>query len=234
VSADRHPNHRTRNSFLRLPLVGILLLSFPVAWAGIITEATRTFTVGTDIADVQDPPVSFLQTITDSGIASLTRVDIGLNLVGRDSGGFAGEMFVSLNKNLSLTSVLANRVGFSGTDSIGLPYDGWNVTFSDLAASDLHTVVQTSGVLTGTYQPDGRTDPTGSLRPELLSVFAGETGNGDWRLNVADLGVGGTMRLVGWSLTLTGVEIPEANTYAAGIAVILAVGGAWWRRTRRR
>ena len=156
----------TMNRFLRLPLVGIAVLSASTAWAVVITEPTRTFTVGTDIADLQDPPVSFLQIISDSSIASLTRVEVGLNLVGRGSGGFAGEMFVSLNKDLSLTSVLVNRVGFSGTDSIGLPYDGWNVTLSDLAASDLHTVIQSLGVLNGTFQPDGRTDPTSSLRPD--------------------------------------------------------------------
>ena len=227
-------SRRTVNRFLRLPLLGIAVLSASTVRAVVITEPTRTFTVGTDIADLQDPPVSFLEIISDSNIESLTRVEVGLNLVGRGSGGFAGEMFVSLNKDLSLTSVLVNRVGFSGTDSIGLPYDGWNVTLSDLGASDLHTAIQGLGVLTGTFQPDGRTDPTSSLRPEPLGVFIGETGNGEWRLNVADLELGGTMQLASWSLTLTGVEIPEANTYAAGFAVIAAAGFTWWQRARRR
>jgi hypothetical protein len=218
---------------LRLPLLGLALGAACLAVSGAVTE-TRTFTVTTDIADLQDPPLSFLQTITDSSIQSLTRVEVGLSLVGRDFGGFAGEMFVSLNKNLSITSVLINRVGFSSTDSIGLPYNGWNVTLSDLAASDLHTVVQPSGVLTGTYQPDGRVDPTSSIRPEMLNLFSGGTGNGEWRLNVADLGLGGTMRLTGWSLTFTGELIPETGTSAAAVAMAIAVGGMWWQRQRRR
>jgi hypothetical protein len=217
-----------------LSLVGVLLGATTRLGAVVITEATRTFTVGTDIADLQDPTVSFLQTITDSSIASLTRVEVGLNLVGRGSGGFASEMFVSLNKDLSLTSVLVNRVGFSSTDSIGLPYDGWNVTLTDLAASDLHNVVQSLGVLSGTYQPDGRTDPASTLRPEMLNLFNGESGNGDWRLNIADLGVGGTMRLVGWSLTLTGVQVPEPGTYGAGAAILALTGASWWQARRRR
>ena len=66
-----------------LSLVGVLLGATTRLGAVVITEATRTFTVGTDIADLQDPTVSFLQTITDSSIASLTRVEVGLNLVGR-------------------------------------------------------------------------------------------------------------------------------------------------------
>ena len=201
---------------------------------GVITESPRVSTVNWDIADLQDPPLSFLQHITDSSIASLTRVEVSLNLVGRGTGGFAAEMFVSLNKDLSLTSVLVNQVGVSPTDSIGLPYNGWNVTLSDLAASDLHSVVQTSGVLSGTYQPDGRIDPTSSLRPELLGIFNGGAGNGDWRLNVADLGLGGTMRLVSWSLTLTGEQVPESGTYGAGAALLAATAASWWRARRRR
>ena len=219
----------------RLLLHGAALLSAAmVTCAGVVTEAARTSTVNWDVADLQDPPVSFLQSVSDSSITSLTRVEIGLNLVGRGVGGFAGEMFVSLNKDFSLTSVLVNQVGVSSTDSIGQPYNGWNVTLTDLAASDLHTVTQSSGDLTGTYQPDGRIDPTSTLRPELLGIFNGGTGNGDWRLNVADLGLGGTMRLVSWSLTLTGDQLPEPGTYAAGVALLAITAATWWRRSRQR
>jgi hypothetical protein len=223
-------------NFLPRPLLlgAALLAAATGVRAGVITESPRVSTVNWDIADLQDPPLSFLQHITDSSIASLTRVEVSLNLVGRGAGGFAGEMFVSLNKDLSLTSVLVNQVGVSPTDSIGLPYNGWNVTLSDLAASDLHTVVQTSGVLSGTYQPDGRIDPTSSLRPELLGIFNGGAGNGDWRLNVADLGLGGTMRLVSWSLTLTGEQVPEPGTYGAGAAILALTAANWWRARRRR
>ncbi len=219
----------------RTPLfLALALLSGTVASATIITEPTRTFTVGTDIPDFQDPPLSFLQTISDSSIFSLTQVQISLNLVGTPaSSGFAGEMVVLLNKNLSLTSVLLNRAGFSGTDSVGQPYDGWNVTFSDLAASDVHLATLDSGVLTGTYQPDGRVNPIDTLRPELLDVFNGETGNGDWRISVGDLEAGGTMRLASWSLTLTGEAVPEPGTWAAIVAMAGLTGVTWWRRNAR-
>ncbi len=220
---------------MKIPfLLATVLCTAASLQGGIITEPTRTFVVGSDIADLQNPPVNFLQTISDSSILSITQVQVGLNLVGRDGGGFASEMFVSLNKDLSLTSILVNRVGVSATDSVGQSYDGWNVTLSDLAGSDLHAAIQETGLLTGTYQPDGRTDPTSASRPELLNIFNGGTGNGDWRLSVGDLDLGGTMRLVSWSLTLTGdiAAVPEPSTLAAGLVVLGLMGATWWRRSR--
>ena len=123
--------------------------------ATIVTEATRNYTVGYYFSDLQDPPVSFLQTISDSTITSLTGVVVGLNLVGSTEGnGFASEMFVSLNKDLSLTSILLNSVGVTSSNPlVGQGYDGWNVSFQDGAANgDIHDVVLSAGVLTGLYE----------------------------------------------------------------------------------
>jgi MYXO-CTERM domain-containing protein len=92
-------------------------------------------------------------------------------------------------------------------------------------------------VLTGTFQPDGRTGPTDTLRPAMLSAFNGGAGNGDWRLNLGDLSAGGTMQLVSWSFTLTGEDsvspIPEAGTWAAGLGLAALAGATWWRARRR-
>ncbi len=208
-------------------LLATAALAFTSASADIVE--TRTFVVGTDIADIQDPPASFLQTITDSNIGYITKVVVGLNLVGRGDGGFAGEMFVSLNKDLSITSILANRVGVGPGVPIGQSYDGWRVTLDDDASTDLHLWTQDTGVLTGTFQPDGRELPTDSLRPELLELFDGGAANGNWRLNVGDLEQGGTMSLESWSLTITGT-VPEASTYAAGAGLIGVVGAFCLRR----
>lgn len=202
-----------------LCILGALVSMATLAPAEIVTETTRTFTVNQTIADPQDPPQLFLQTINDSAILSLTRVDVGLHLVGTPlNNGFASDMYVMLNQNLSLTSILLNRVGVSDSDPVGFYYDGWNVTFSfDAAGGDIHLVNtgDGSGVLSGTYEPDGRVNPTDSVRSSLLDVFNGSTGNGDWRLGVADLSTGGQMQLVSWSLTLTGENtVPEPSTYA--------------------
>ena len=221
--------------FIRSAVFGtIAALSLATASAAIVTEATRTYSVNLDIPDYQDPPQTFLQTISDSLITSLTQVQVSLNLVGNPSGsGFASEMTVFLNKDLGASAMLLNRVGISGTDAIGQSYDGWNVTFSDNAGSDIHLATLGSGVLSGTYQPDGRVLPTDTLRPEMLSVFNGGTGNGDWRLAIADLELGGTMRIQSWSLTLTGEAVPEPSTWGAIGALVGVTGLTWWRRTRR-
>jgi hypothetical protein len=212
-----------------LPLLAALCGPAFVTHAVIITEPTRTYSVGYDLADVVNPGAFFQQTIADSAIVSLTDVRVGLHLVGRGVGGFAGELVVSLNKDLSVTSLLLNRVGVSGGNPFGFGYDGWNVTLADDGAGgDIHAASLVSGILTGEFAPDGRTSPTSALRPALLNVFNGGTGNGDWYLSVADVAAGGTMRLESWSLTLTGdnglVAVPEAGTWAAGLLVAGLVG----------
>lgn len=196
------------------------------AQAVVITEPTRTYSVGYDLADIVNPGAVFQQLIGDSTIVSLTDVRVGLHLVGRGVGGFASELVVSLNKDLTVTSLLLNRVGITGSDPLGFGYDGWNVSLADGAAGgDIHHASLVSGILTGEFAPDGRISPTSALRPATLGLFNGGTGNGDWYLSVADLAAGGTMRLESWSLTLTGdngqAEIPEATTWAGGVVVVL-------------
>ncbi len=222
-----------------LPLFTAALGTTLAARAVVITEPARTYAVGYDLADLANPGAVFQQTITDSAILSLTDVRVGLHLVGRGPGGFASEMVVSLNKDLSVTSLLLNRVGVTSGNALGFGYEGWNVSLADGAAGgDIHAASLVSGVLTGEFAPDGRTSPTSALRPAQLGLFAGGTGNGAWYLSVADLAAGGTMRLESWSLTLTGenglVEVPEASTWAAGLALALLGGYGWRRRTSFR
>jgi hypothetical protein len=213
-----------------LPIALSLLAAVPAAQAVPTVEPTRIFTVGADIADLQDPPVSFLQTVTDSDIFSLTKVEVGLVLVSRGAGGFASEMHVSLNKDFGATALLLNRVGVSASDPLGLAYEGWDVTFSDGAANgDIHTSALSSGIQNGIWQPDGRILATDTDRPLQLGVFNGGTGNGDWRLSIADLDTGGTMRLQSWSLTLTGA-VPEPAEMAGVVGLGLLAVAAWRRR----
>ena len=173
---------------------------------GVLVEATRTFTVGKTLLDLQDPPLTVSETITNSPIKILTEVRVGLNLVGVPSGrGFASEIYVSLNKDLEVASILLNQVGLRDNDPVGFGYDGWQVTFSDSAASDVHLQDIGTGVMTGEIQPDGRLKPEDLLRPAMLSALTGGVANGQWYLSVADLDFGGSMRLESWSLTLAGL-----------------------------
>lgn len=223
----------------KLLVIVTFLSTLSLAAADVITEATRTFNVNLDISDPQDPPQFFLETINDSAILSLTKVQVGLQLVGtpQNDNGFASDMYVALNLNLGTTSILLNRVGIITDGDIGYYYYGWDVTFSDDAAGGDIYGVDTSdglGILSGDYEPDGRTSPTDISRPSLLSVFNGSAGNGDWRLLVGDLAEGGQMQLVSWSLILTGeTTIPEPSSVAlfalCGLGVV-----AWKKRLKRK
>ena len=187
--------------------LSLLWLACTVAQAGgVVVDATRSFTVGKNLLDLQDPPLTVSAVITNSPIKILTEVKVGLHLVGEPSGrGFASEIYVSLNKDLQVSSILLNQVGVRDSDLVGFGYDGWQVTFSDSAVLDVHLQDIGSGVMTGEIQPDGRLKPEDILRPAMLSAMLGGTGNGDWYLSVADLDFGGTMRLESWSLTLAGL-----------------------------
>ena len=171
----------------------------------VVTETYGPFTPGTVITDNDAVATSFLASISTSAISSLTDVSISFELRGSPEGsGFANDMFASLIK-----SPLGGPVGVSDPTAILLNqvsgfYDGWNITLSGSGSGDIHDELLGSGILTGTFEPDGRLAPGDTLRPGMLDLFDGLAGNGDWRLNVADLSEFGEMELVSWSLTLTG------------------------------
>jgi hypothetical protein len=223
-----------------------LLAAAATAHAATVTETYGPFTPGTPIADNDPVLTPFLLSLDSSAILSLSEVTIRFELRGSPGGdGFASDLFASLIRTplgdllapADPTAVLLNRVGVTDLNPVGYAYDGWDITLSDGAATDIHTVNLAGGVLGGTFQPDGRLVPTDNGRPALLGVFAGLTGNGDWRLNLGDFNAGGTMELVSWELTLTGdtlvPAVPEASTWAAGAGLAALIGGGWWRRSRR-
>ncbi len=231
-----------------LTTAAALLAAATSVHAASVIETYGPFTPGTLITDDDPVLTAHLHSVTTSAILELTEVEVSFQFWGTTEGaGFASDVFVSLLRSpvgdtplvTDPSAVLLNRVGISGGDPVGFGYDGWNVTLKDGAANDIHGESIVSGVLSGTFQPDGRLAPTddGTGRLALLSAFAGLPGNGDWRLNVGDLAGGGQMQLVSWSLTLIGEDamigvVPEASTWAAGLGLLAAVGGI--RRRARR
>ncbi len=222
-------------------LIAAAVLAVGSARAALVTEIYTPTILTTAIADNQPVLTSFLTTVNNSAIQALTEISISFELSGTTAGaGFASDIFASLLKSpvgvaptvSDPMAVLLNRVGITGSDPIGFGYDGWNIVLRDSAATDIHGQSLVSGVLTGTFQPDGRSGATDAGRPFLLGTFNGGGGNGDWRLNVGDLAQNGSMQLVGWSLSLTG-EVPEASTWAAGLAVLGLLGWNCWRARRR-
>ena len=235
------PKHDTFR-LLKMPMktfvqTACLMATALTATAAIVTE-NYSYTVGSPTGNIPDTGLTaiFSQTISGSQIETLTSVRVGLHLTGTATGeGWAGDLYVALNRDLgSQTSVLLNQVGVTAGNAAGHGYDGWNVTLRDDAAADIHGVTLSSGVLTGTHQPDGRLSPTDTARDAQLAVFNGMTGNGTWYLNLADLSRGGTMVLNSWSLELVGNEysaVPEPGAWATLGGGVL-VGFAVWRRRR--
>ena len=225
---------KTQPFLLTAALLGVL----PALNAAVITES-YTFNVGSTAGDIPDGGSTlFSQLVSASQIVQLTEVQVSLDLKG--SSGWAGDMFVSLNRGLGTqTAVLLNQVGVTGSDPAGSGYGGWNVVFKDSAPNgDVHLGVPTAPatVLTGSWQPDGRLSPSGSSRTALLDVFNSAAANSTWYLHVADLSSSGTMTLNSWTLSFTGdtsSSVPEPQHFAAFAGASL-LGFALVRRFIRR
>ena len=225
---------KTQPFLLTAALLGVL----PALNAAVITES-YTFNVGSTSGDIPDGgSTTFSQLVSASQIVQLTEVQISLDLKG--TAGFAGDMFVSLNRDLGTqTAVLLNQVGLTGSNAAGFSYEGWNVVFRDSAANgDVHLGQPTAPatILTGDWEPDGRLSPSGSSRTALLSVFNNDAANSTWYLQVTDRSTGATMTLNSWTLSFTGdtsSSVPEPQHFAAFAGASL-LGFALVRRFIRR
>jgi hypothetical protein len=157
--------------------------------------------------------------------ATIGSLSVTLTLSGVDSGGFNGDMYVLLSHD-GASSVLLNRPGKTSGNPFGFGDNGMSVTFvDDMGYSDIHNVQADGGLLTGTFQPDGRReDPAtvtdASPRGASLSSFKGLPVDGRWNLMLFDLIGGGQLRLDSWGLKITLVPEPEVT----GVAVATALG----------
>lgn len=212
-----------------------------VLWASPLKAAlTETYTFSGLNLDIPDGNLSGLvyqQTISSS-ITEINFITVTLNI----SGGYNGDLYCYLSHSSGFAALL-NRVGRTAGDSFGYGNGGFNVTFSDAAATDIHAYqtvsysLNGSGQLLGTWQPDARNvDPLSvldtSTRSAYLSSFDGLGASGQWTLFLADMSGGDVSTLNGWSMEITGV--PEPVTTALAIFATLAVGSTLVRKGLRR
>jgi len=150
---------------------------------------------------------------------------------------FDGDFYAFLTHNGKM-AVLLNRVGVTGSNPYGYADSGLNVTFSDKAVNgNIHyyqsVVNPNGGVLTGTWQPDGRNvSPISSgsaiaatLPTADLSSFVGQAADTSWTLFIADTSQYGEGKLVGWNLEITGngVSVPDATNTLVLLMLLLAL-----------
>ena len=149
------------------------------------------------------------RTISDApgAIGSLT---VSLNI----SGGWNSDLYGCLvhvdTGNQTASAILLNRIGITGSTPFGNTGVGMSVTLSSDTATDYGNIRDAaSGVITGTYNPD---NALGSL-----VVFNGMTGNGTWKLFLADLSGGNQSTVESWELNLVITAVPEPVNVALGI-----------------
>lgn len=200
--------------------------------SGSLLNAATTivdYTVNSTVPDNNPTGYADNRVIISSPVTSITSVEVRLIV----SGGWNGDLYAHLSHSSGF-SVLLNRPGRTSLDTVGSSSSGFNVTFSDDAFDDIHTLIPGSGLVTGYWQPDGReidpdlvvdTDP----RTAYLSSFQGLTANGTWTLFVADNSAGDESTLLGWGLTILGTPEPSR-----AMLLMFGMAGLVMRRVRRR
>lgn len=166
-----------------------------------------------------------------SSVTQITGVRVKLKIAGE----FNGDLYGYLRHGSGL-SILLNRPGRATGNDAGYDDAGFDLTFADSAATDVHvyqSATNTGGnTLLGLWQPDGRNVDPGSVldsdaRTKLLAQFTGANASGDWTLFLADMESGGTNQLVGWELEVTGLNRPLiAWSTPADIVYGTALGAA--------
>lgn len=195
-------------------LIAGLLAAAAVGAQADLSETSTFLGVNLAIPDYSPSGVRDTRTIA-SDIAYITSLQVHLKITGN----FNGDLYVYLQHQSGLT-VLLNRVGRTATSPFGYIDSGFDVTFSDSAANDIHNYEKVAtpaagSPLTGTWQPDGRfVNPTAVLdtspRTTFLTNFNGLAASGTWVLFLADLDPGGLSTLNSWSLQITGM--PQTTT----------------------
>jgi|SRR6185369_12290211 len=227
-----------------------ILLILSLTLGASIDCVSQTVIVNSGIPDNDDN--GLVSTVNVSGApTTIQDVTITLNISsasGLGNAAWNGDLYAYIahdSGTASGFSVLLNRVGVTALNSSGYGDPGFAITFSDVAADDIHNYQTLSptfdgtGRLTGSWQPDGRNIPPTSLgetfdsasRTAGLSSFSGLNPNGLWVLFVSDRATGNEATLDSWSLNV--ISVPEPGSCRLVIGGLLMMGISRRRRTSR-
>ena len=189
---------------------GLLLARLAVAQ----TTLTQNYTPGL-LIPVGNPVGLTDQEAFTSGLGdTISNVTVNLNF----SGGYNGDLYVSIHASNGTSVVLLNDPG-AGVNGFGAGGAGMNILLTDASVNLIQDETNNT-VLSGDYHP-----------ATSLASFAGGAVAGDWTLFVADLGIGtGSPTLVSWSLNID--PVPEPSTFLLGglAATGLLAGRSWKNR----
>lgn len=201
---------------------------------------TFNFNVGQGVPDHNANGLLSVGSVNLASIPAIQELRVGLNI----SGNFNGDLYAYIQKDGG-QAILLNRVGVGSFNPFGYSDAGFNVTFADSAAADIHGYRNSPNArtsqLTGTWQPDGRMISPSSApalfddapRPAMLGSFTDADPSGNWNLFICDTSAGGSSTLNSWSLQFvnTVVPVPEPGTVALlGLGAFALVVGS--RRAR--
>lgn len=190
-------------------------------------DAATTILTENSLMDIPDGSSSGLARVLSlsATLESVESLEVTLQIAAKSgSQAFLGDLYVYLTNGTDI-AVLMNRAGRTSTAPAGYADDQTlNVTFTNSAASDIHTyrlaatgsaTTPLTGPLTGTWVADGRmVDPANVLdtdtRSAPLTVFNGGSADHDWTLFIADLSSGAQHQLVSWSVTVNSVPEPSS------------------------
>ena len=225
------------NRSFRMRILAVSLFSVGHLWADNFS-ATDSLSGGVTI---DDPPIPGLaRTLAISTpVTQITDLSISLDIGSADGDtAWNGDLYAQLTSPSGTLSVLLNQPGVTAVNPAGYGDSGFVITVLDSASSDIHGYqdvsysLNGSGQLTGTWQSDGRTDPTSSTRDKQLSRLLGENPNGVWTLFISDLANGNRATLNSWSINGVGTAVPEPQFAVLVLGTILA-SFALWRRVVR-
>lgn len=188
---------------------------------------------------IGDPPSSgvalTLEVSTPATSVDSLGVLLSINSAASDQA-WNGDLYVQLTSPSGTVVVLVDRPGLSLADPhAGYGDAGMVLDINDASANDIHAyqtvayLLDPNGWLTGSWQSDGRVDPTSGSRPLRLSTLYGENPNGTWTLLVSDMSSGNLATISSWSIYGSAVPEPVSSSLV-GVALL---AGAWWCRRRR-